>query len=79
MPSRVSRGSVAGWESVVLETSELRVSVLPEKGADIYELVDVRTGTDVLFKGPWGLQPPSSPPLWRKPASRRRPNRNTRR
>jgi len=63
MASRVSRGSVAGWESVVLETDELRVSVLPEKGADIYELVDRRTGTDVLFKGPWGLRPPGSPPL----------------
>ena len=63
MTSRVSRDSVAGWERVVLESNELRVSVLPEKGADIYELVDVPSGVDVLFKGPWGLQPPGAPPL----------------
>jgi hypothetical protein len=60
---RVSRGSVQGWESVVLENDRLRVTVLPKKGADIYELVDLRTGVDVLFKGPWGLQPPGSPKL----------------
>ncbi len=60
---RVSTRTVAGWRSLVLESDELRVTVLPEKGADIYELVDLATGTDVLFKGPWGLQPPGSPPL----------------
>jgi uncharacterized protein DUF4432 len=60
---RVSRGSAAGWETVVLESDLLRVSVLPAKGADIYELVDLRTGIDVLFKGPWGLQPAGAPPL----------------
>jgi Domain of unknown function (DUF4432) len=63
MASRVSRGSITGWESVVLESSDLRVSVLPEKGADIYELVDLHSGIDALFKGQWGLQPPNSPPL----------------
>lgn len=64
MPScRVSTGSASGWASLVLENDLLRVSVLPDKGADIYELVDRRTGIDVLFKGPWGLQPPGSPPL----------------
>jgi hypothetical protein len=47
----------------MLENELLRVSVLPEKGADIYSLVDRGTGVDVLFKGPWGLQPPGSPPL----------------
>lgn len=62
MPS-VSSGSVAGWESVVLESDLLRVSVLPAKGADIYELIDLRTGVDVLFKGHWGLQPPGAPHL----------------
>jgi galactose mutarotase-like enzyme len=60
---RVSRGSVQGWETVVLESDRLRVSVLPKKGADIYELVDVHSGVDVLFKGPWGLQPPGAPKL----------------
>ena len=66
MPStgcRVSIGRVAGWRSLVLESDELRVTVLPDKGADIYEFVDLATSIDVLFKGPWGLQPPGAPPL----------------
>jgi galactose mutarotase-like enzyme len=66
MPSagcRVSTGTASGWQSLVLENDELRVVVLPEKGADIYELVDIGTGIDVLFKGPWGLQPPGAPRL----------------
>jgi|SRR5581483_856764 len=61
--AEVSAGSVAGWESIVLENGALRVTVLPEKGADIYSLVDLRTGVDVLFKGPWGLRPPGAEPL----------------
>jgi len=64
MPScRVSTGTVNGWQSLVLENDELRVVVLPAKGADIYELMHVATGIDVLFKGPWGLQPPGAPAL----------------
>ena len=66
MPSarcRVSTGTESGWRSLVLENDELRVTVLPDKGADIYELVHLATGIDVLFKGPWGLQPPGALPL----------------
>jgi galactose mutarotase-like enzyme len=64
MPScRVSTGTVNGWQSLVLENDELRVVVLPAKGADIYELEDVGTGIDVLFTGPWGLRPPGAPAL----------------
>jgi galactose mutarotase-like enzyme len=65
MPSscRVSTGTAKGWRSIVLENDALRIVVLPEKGADIYELVHLDTGIDVLFKGPWGLQPPGAPPL----------------
>jgi uncharacterized protein DUF4432 len=62
MPS-ISTGSVRGWASLILANDALRVTALPEKGADIYELTDLRTGIDVLFKGAWGLQPPGSPPL----------------
>jgi hypothetical protein len=54
--------SRSGWEAVVLESDALRVTVLPRKGADIYELTDVESGVDPLFKAPWGLQPPESPP-----------------
>jgi Domain of unknown function (DUF4432) len=66
MPStgcRVSTGTASGWRSLVLENDALRVVVLPDKGADIYELMHVDTGIDVLFKGPWGLQAPGAPPL----------------
>jgi galactose mutarotase-like enzyme len=54
--------TVAGWHALVLENELLRVSVLPEKGADIYSLVHVPSGVDVLFKAPWGLLPPGAPP-----------------
>src|SRR5581483_10147868 len=59
----VSTGTVEGWLSLVLESEALRVTVLPHKGADIYSLVDLRSGVDVLFKAPWGLRPPGASPL----------------
>jgi len=55
-------GSLVGWDSVALENDALRVTVLPAKGADIYELVDLRSDIDVLFKAPWGLKSPGAPP-----------------
>jgi len=58
----IAHRDVNGWDALVLESDRLRVTVLPEKGADIYELVDVASGVDVLFKAPWGLRPPGSPP-----------------
>lgn len=61
-PCTISRRTVSGWDALVLESDSLRVAVLPGKGADIYELVDVASGIDVLFKAPWGLLPPGSPP-----------------
>jgi galactose mutarotase-like enzyme len=54
--------TVSGWPAVTLATDLLRVTVLPEKGADVVELVHVPTGVDVLFKAPWGLRPPGAPP-----------------
>jgi galactose mutarotase-like enzyme len=59
----VSFGEETGWRSVVLESDELRVVVLPDKGAEIHRLVHRESDVDVLFKGPWGLQPPGAPPL----------------
>ena len=47
----------------MLENDELRVIVLPEKGAEIHQIVDLRSGTPVLFEGPWGLRPPGAEPL----------------
>jgi uncharacterized protein DUF4432 len=60
---RVGRGEVAGWLSVVLENDAIRVVVLPDKGAEIHQITDLRSGTDLLFEAPWGLRPPGSPPL----------------
>jgi galactose mutarotase-like enzyme len=54
--------TVSGWDAVTLESERLRVTVLPEKGADVVELVHVPSGVDVLFKAPWGLRPPGAPP-----------------
>ena len=59
----MTAGAVAGWRSVVLENDVLRVVVLPDKGAEIHQIVDLRSGTKILFEGPWGLQPPGAPPL----------------
>jgi hypothetical protein len=63
MPSRVETGEVAGWESLVLESRELQVVVLPGKGAEIHRLVDLSSGINLLFEAPWGLQAPGATPL----------------
>lgn len=56
------RGRIHGWDTMTMTAGGLSVTVLPAKGADIYSLVDLRTGIDVLFKAPWGLQPPGAAP-----------------
>jgi galactose mutarotase-like enzyme len=57
----VHEGEVNGWRSLHLESDSVAVTVLPDKGADIYALVDAKTGVDALFKAEWGLQPPGAP------------------
>jgi galactose mutarotase-like enzyme len=42
---------------VKLSNPFISVTVLPEKGADIYALEDHQTGIDVLWKSPQGLRP----------------------
>jgi hypothetical protein len=44
--------------AVVLENDLLRVSVLPDKGADVYEFVYKPKDVDVLIKSPWGIKDP---------------------
>ena len=56
--SGVTEGVVNGWRALHLTNGALAVTVLPGKGADIYEITDLATGLDPLFKAPWGLQPP---------------------
>lgn len=57
------------WAAVELANDELSVTLLPGKGCDILELVDRRSGIDVLFKAPWGygrrpMYAPSSFAAW---------------
>jgi uncharacterized protein DUF4432 len=59
----VTAGEVAGWRSVVMENDAIRVVVLPDKGAEIHQITDRRSGTDLLFAAPWELRPPGAPPL----------------
>ena len=58
----ISEGERAGWRAITIASDELAVTVLPEKGADIYELIDRSLDLDLLFKAPWGLQPPGAAP-----------------
>jgi hypothetical protein len=53
---------VRGWRAVHLTSDVLEVTVLPDKGADIYALTDLASGIDPLLRTPWGLQPPGAPP-----------------
>jgi hypothetical protein len=52
----------AGWWALTLSNGCIEVTVLPDKGCEIYEFRDRSTGVDVLFKAPWGLQPQGAPP-----------------
>lgn len=56
---RVGESRLAsGWTAVTLEHESMRVSVLPEKGSEIFSLVSPRHDVDVLWKAPWGLRKP---------------------
>lgn len=46
-----------GWETAVLDNGTLRVVVLPGRGGDIWELVHVPTGAQLLWHAPWPLRP----------------------
>jgi hypothetical protein len=48
------------WSAVELANDELAATLLPGKGCDVVELVDRRTGVDVLFRTPWGYRGPSA-------------------
>lgn len=46
-----------------LENDLLRVGVLPEKGADIFEFTHRPSGVQFLMQTPWGLKPPPDQPV----------------
>src|SRR5512140_3800094 len=56
--SPVRSETINGHPALYLENDLLRVSVLPHKGADIYEIIHLPTGIDCLMKAPVGLRPP---------------------
>ncbi len=47
-----------GIRAVTLSNPSLSVTVLPDKGADIYSLIHRASGVDVLWKSPQGLRAP---------------------
>ena len=48
-----------GLKTAVLENELLRVVILIDKGADIYQLVHKPTDVDFLWRSPWGVRDPS--------------------
>jgi hypothetical protein len=53
MSARLSEGwSVAGAEAVILENAALRVTIVPEFGAKVFELIDKVGDRDVLWHNP---------------------------
>ena len=55
-------GEMNGHKALWLENDLIAVTVLPEKGADIYEFIYKPSRVDFLMKSPHGLQPPGETP-----------------
>lgn len=49
-----------GVHGIALENDHVRITILPEKGADIYEWIHKRSEIDVLWKSAWGLRRPGA-------------------
>ena len=58
----LTRGEVHGHTALWLENEFLRVGVLPEKGADIFEFTYKPAGVQLLMQSPAGLRPPTGKP-----------------
>ncbi len=52
--------TINGVPGICLENGAIRVLVLTGKGTDILEFRDKESGTDVLFKTPWGVKNPQT-------------------
>jgi hypothetical protein len=57
MPTSLSE-LVPELRPLTLRNDHVEVTVLAGKGSDIYSMVDIRTGVDVMFKTPWGVRAP---------------------
>ena len=51
--------SYRGLKTAVLENELLRIVILIDKGADIYQFVHKPTDVDFLWRSPWGVRDPS--------------------
>ncbi|MEU5851467.1 DUF4432 family protein [Saccharopolyspora shandongensis] len=51
-------------EPLRLASRDLMVGVLPAKGSDIVEIIDQRTGVDLMFRTPWAAWDTPSPAAW---------------
>src|SRR5439155_7280832 len=62
---RITESVFRGLRCVTLENQLIRVSVVADKGADIYELLHKPTDTEFLLRTPLGLrrQPPTLPTI----------------
>ena len=60
--NEIRTGTLNGHRAITLENDLLRVTILPDKGADIAELIHKPSGVDCLAKTPWGLKPPGAAP-----------------
>lgn len=49
-----------GHKTVIMENEQIRVVVLVDKGADIYQFVHKNSDTDFLWRSPWGVRSTSS-------------------
>ena len=47
-----------GLKTVIIENEVLRIVVLADKGADIYQFVHKPTDTDFMWRSPWGVRDP---------------------
>jgi Domain of unknown function (DUF4432) len=52
--------SLDAWNPITISSDEIEVTVLAEKGGDIYSLIDRASGVDVLFKAPWPMRAPGA-------------------
>ena len=48
----------SGWRALRLRNEQIEVTLLPEKGSEIYALRSIQHDLDLLWKAPWGLRPP---------------------
>jgi hypothetical protein len=51
----------SGWRAVHLRNAEMEVTLLPDKGSEIYAVRSLRHDVDLLWKSPWGLRHPPVP------------------